>query len=484
MCADDSPAVAGVALLDADANYLFADDAYRRMTGEPAGGLEGRPVGARAADVAGPPGLLAAVLADGRPRTHASPGRRCTWQRMTGARSQALGLIGVLIEQAPGPPPRLHVGAAADRIGTTLDAETTCEELARYVSTALADAAAVDLTAAPDPAAAPLRRTAAAGRTELLADPAAAAVAERAIREGRPVLDDRWLAAPLIARERALGVVLAARAHSRFTRDDVLLAQSAALRAAFAVDHARRYAEARRTGVELQRALLTDPGLPHPNLQLATRYLPAGTGDLVGGDWFETVRLHFGRTLLVMGDVMGHGVASAVDMNSYRAALRDVAAADLPPHRVLRRLDMAISDAASRRPAACLLARVDPARGIVSFSSAGHLPPAVFAGDGAAELVDVPVGPPLGTGLGGYDIVSRRLRPEDTLLLFTDGLVERRGEDIDTSLARLARFRPRPGCTVDELADEVLARLDAAHAADDVALMAARIRERALPEPD
>ncbi|WP_267242301.1 PP2C family protein-serine/threonine phosphatase [Streptomyces sp. PR69] len=493
MCADDVPAVAGVALLDADANYLFADDAYRRMTGEPADGLEGRPVGARAADVAGPPGLLAAVLADGRPRTHASPGRRCTWQRMTGARSQVLGLIGVLVQQAPGPqPPRLHVADAADRIGTTLDARTTCEELAHYVSTALADAAAVDLTApdsaAPDSAdaaapAAPLQRTAAAGKTELLADPAAAA-AERAVREGRPVLDDRWLAAPLIARERALGVLLAARAHSRFTRDDVLLVQSAALRAAFAVDHAHRYADARRTAVELQRTLLTDPGLPHPNLQLATRYLPSGTGDLVGGDWFETVRLHFGRTLLVMGDVMGHGVAAAVDMNSYRAALRDVAAADLPPHRVLRRLDMAISDAASRRPAACLLARVDPARGIVSFSSAGHLPPAVFTGDGAAEVVDVPVGPPLGTGLGGYDIASRRLHPGDTLLLFTDGLVERRGEDIDLSLARLARVRPRPGCTVDELADEVLIRLDAAHAEDDVALMAARIRERALPEPE
>ena len=84
----------------------------------------------------------------------------------------------------------------------------------------------------------------------------------------------------------------------------------------------------------------------------------------MGGDWFETVRLHFGRTLLVMGDVMGHGVEAAVDMNSYRSTLREVAANDLPPHRVLRQLDNAISEAVTRRPATCLLVRVDPARGM------------------------------------------------------------------------------------------------------------------------
>lgn len=153
------------------------------------------------------------------------------------------------------------------------------------------------------------------------------------------------------------------------------------------------FAQAQRTAVELQRALLTDPGLPHPNLQLATRYLPSGMGTLVGGDWFETVRLHFGRTLLAMGDVMGHGVEAAVDMNSYRSALRDFASADLPPHRVLRRLDQDISDADTRRPATCLLARLDPARGLATFSSAGHLPPVVFNREGVGDLIRVPVGP-------------------------------------------------------------------------------------------
>lgn len=143
------------------------------------------------------------------------------------------------------------------------------------------------------------------------------------------------------------------------------------------------------------------------------RYLPSGTSALVGGDWFETVRLHYGRTLLVMGDVMGHGLDAAVDMNAYRSTLRYVASTDLPPHRVLRQLDTAVAEDEARRPATCLLARVDPARGIAGFASAGHLPPVVFGRDGTAELMRLPVGPPLGTGIGGYELVTRTLSTRD-----------------------------------------------------------------------
>jgi serine phosphatase RsbU (regulator of sigma subunit) len=226
--------------------------------------------------------------------------------------------------------------------------------------------------------------------------------------------------------------------------------------------------------MNLQRTLLTDPGQPHPNLELATRYLPAGNGALVGGDWFETVRLHYGRTLLVVGDVMGHGLDAAVDMNAYRSTLRYVASTDLPPHRLLRQMDAVITDEGSRRPATCLLARIDPAQGVVALASAGHLPPVVFSEDGVGELVSVPVGPPLGTGLGGYDLSTRRLAAGETLLMFTDGLVERRGEDIEHSLARLTGLHPSPGATIHVLLDEVLDRLDARHAEDDVAALAVR----------
>jgi serine phosphatase RsbU (regulator of sigma subunit) len=213
---------------------------------------------------------------------------------------------------------------------------------------------------------------------------------------------------------------------------------------------------------------------------MATRYLPAGSGTLVGGDWFEAVRLHYGRTLLVIGDVMGHGLDAAVDMNAYRSMLRYVASTDLPPHRILRQMDTAMSEEHNRRPATCLLALLDPARGTAAFASAGHLSPAVFHRDGAGELIPVPVGPPLGTGLADYEMTTLTLTPEDTLVMFTDGLVERRGEDIDVSLSRLARLRLQPGQGVSRLLDDIVLRLHVQEAEDDVAAIAARLRPRSL----
>ncbi|MFJ5074275.1 PP2C family protein-serine/threonine phosphatase [Streptomyces sp. NPDC088553] len=288
------------------------------------------------------------------------------------------------------------------------------------------------------------------------------------------------LALPLAVHdEEPLGTVTLTRTGGTpFSDDEVALARYAARLAARHLGHARRLVAAEDAALHLQRALVAEPGRPHPNLEIAGGYLPAGPRALVGGDWFETVRLHFGRSLLVVGDVMGHGLDAAVDMNAYRSALREVAATDLPPHRVLRHLDSVVAEDDARRPATVLLVRVDPARGTATFASAGHLPPAVFGADGSAELVDLPVGPPLGTGVGGYEPTTRPLRPGDTLLLFTDGLVERRGEDIDDSLGRLAALRLSPDSGPDQVVDEVLRRLGAHGAEDDVAVLAARIRAR------
>ncbi|MGW0969275.1 PP2C family protein-serine/threonine phosphatase [Streptomyces sp. NPDC002516] len=385
---------------------------------------------------------------------------------------------------------------AAESIGTTLDETTTCQELVAFVCRRLCEAAAADLLPADVTAArrspdAEFTRAATAGRTLLLTPPdGPRPLSVRALDEGRPIAvsidlsarTPRQVAAvPLLAHGRRYGVLLAVRQGAPFTGTDLAVARHAARLAAVHLGHARRHETLRGTVLDLQRALLAAPGRPHPNLDLATRYLPAGGGSLVGGDWFETVRLHFGRTLLVVGDVMGHGLDAAVDMTAYRSMLRYVASTDLPPHRVLRRLDTAVSEDGTRRPATCLLVRVDPARGTAVIAGAGHLPPVVFAGDGTGELLPLPVGPPLGTGLGGYQQVVRRLSPDDTLVMFTDGLVERRGEDIDESLARLAALRLPPGAGVDELLDEVLVKLDARHAEDDVAVLAARIRARGHP---
>ncbi|MEU9152619.1 PP2C family protein-serine/threonine phosphatase [Streptomyces sp. NPDC048417] len=377
--------------------------------------------------------------------------------------------------------------AAAAGIGTTLDESTTCRELTR---------AAVRLTGG---GAAVMRRVgetvsgyeAITGDAGMLPDARwATAVARDA---GSPAADhwmDPWLSRPAGSRTRPAvcvpltsgsdqyGVLVCAREGMAFVREEAELLALLAERAASHIRHAREYEHVNRTAGDLQRALLSEPGRPHPNLDVSIRYLPAGGRVLVGGDWCETVRLHFGRTLLVVGDVMGHGLEAAVDMNAYRSSLRYIASSELPPHRVLRQMDAIASDEADRRPATCLLVRVDPSRRQVTLSSAGHLPPAMITGDGRTSLLPVPVGPPLGTGFGGYESATHRFDPDHALVLFTDGLVEHRGEDIDRSLKRLADLRFSPAVGVDALLESILTRLDARNAEDDVAVLAARPHPR------
>ncbi|EYT79471.1 phosphatase, partial [Streptomyces sp. Tu 6176] len=412
-------------------------------------------------------------------------------------------------EQGPGPgaadagrAARADSFARAERavgaIGTTLDVRRTAAELAGFLAEEFCEAAAVDLFdhprdtgrgAAGRPGA--LHHAAVAGRRALLAGLERVPrldVVVQALDAGHPITASftaaggvslAALSVPLLAWGRVYGVVLALRTGRLFDDDETAAVHYTARVAAAHLRHAEEHEEMGEQVRRLQQVLVADPGRPHPNIELATRYLPAGRGTLVGGDWCETVRLHFGRTLLVIGDVMGHGLDAAVDMNAYRSMLRYVAAADLPPHRILRQVDATMAEERGRRPATCLLALLDPARGTATYAGAGHPPPVVFHGDGTAGPVPVPVGPPLGTGLGAYEPVGRPLLPDDTLVLFTDGLVERRGEDIDVSLARLAALRVRPGQDVSRLLDEILAGLAADRADDDVAVLAARPRHRA-----
>ncbi|WP_229881174.1 PP2C family protein-serine/threonine phosphatase [Streptomyces alanosinicus] len=375
-------------------------------------------------------------------------------------------------------------------IGRTLDEAATCAELTRAV-VRLADGTA-----------AVMRRTgqtisgyeAITGDADALPDARwAAAVAREAAVPALGQQLEPWLqpvssprsqvavCAPLTSGDDVYGVLVWARSGPPLRRAEGELLSLLAERAASHIRHARAYEAVNRTAGDLQRALLSEPGRPHPNLDIAIRYLPAGGGVLVGGDWCETVRLHFGRTLLVVGDVMGHGLEAAVDMNAYRSSLRYIASADLPPHRVLRQMDEIASKEAELRPATCLLARVDPGRHQVTLASAGHLPPVRIAAGGGASIVPVPVGPPLGTGFGGYESATHSLAEGETLVLFTDGLVERRGEDIDVSLARLSAVRFPAGGGLDNVLDAILRQLDARHAEDDVAALAARPHVRQGP---
>ena len=381
--------------------------------------------------------------------------------------------------------PQLSALRSAARIGSTLDEDTTYAELIREVAGQVGGAAAVLRLVAG----ALSQYENVAGDPALLPAPwwTAAASQQVADQAGdgspRPVVGHagRALCVPLAVHGHCYGVLVSAREETPFTEAETQVVAFLAELAASHVRHAREYDAVSGMVGKLQRALLSEPGRPHPNLDVAIRYLPVGQNALIGGDWCETVRLHFGRTLLVVGDVMGHGLEAAVDMNAYRSSLRYIASADLPPHRVLRQLDDLASDEPERRPATCLVAQIDPNRGQVTLASAGHLPPAVIDGAGRTSLLEVPVGPPLGTGLGGYESTTYRLDPSQTVLLFTDGLVERRGEDIDQSLQRLADVGFDAAPAVDDVLDTTLARLDARHAEDDVAILAARLHHRSPP---
>ncbi|MBZ9644335.1 PP2C family protein-serine/threonine phosphatase [Streptomyces sp. PSKA30] len=378
--------------------------------------------------------------------------------------------------------------SSAARIGTTLDEDTTCAELTQEVAGQVGAAVAVLRVRGE----AGSKYEAVSGNPAVLPDARwAEAVARKAAGLGESGTvqaasggPQPALCVPLAVNQHRYGVLVCAREGAPFTRAEADLVTFLAERAASSIRHAREHDAVSGIVGKLQRALLAEPGRPHPNLDVAIRYLPVGQRALVGGDWCETVRLHFGRTLLVVGDVMGHGLEAAVDMAAYRSSLRYIASADLPPHRVLRQLDDIASKEPDRRPATCLIARVDPVRGLVTLASAGHLPPAVIDGQGRASLLPVPVGPPLGTGLGGYEPATYPLNPSQALMLFTDGLVERRGEDIDQSLHRLAGLSFSAAVGVEDVLDTVLARLDATDAEDDVAVLAARLQRRSAHAHD
>ncbi|MFC9405990.1 SpoIIE family protein phosphatase [[Kitasatospora] papulosa] len=414
---------------------------------------------------------------------------------------------------------------AAVSIGTTLDAGATCQELADFVVPVMADVAVVEMIPEedvrtrrePPPGVLRLRRAGVATVPEL-ADPVARfggpgtdidyqedAAVPRCLAADEPVIENLYgdeqlgrsaptpervgayraiglhsaVAVPLTARGRPLGVLSLMRAGASppFTEGlDVVVARTLAGRAAVDIDHAHRYTHEHRITGELQRSLLSEPRGPNPGIEIASLYLPAGAGALVGGDWFDAIPLRGGRHLKVMGDVMGHGVEAAVAMSNYRSMLRIMAEDDQPPHRILERLDKAVEQSGLDRAATCLVAVVDRREGVCEVASAGHPPPVLIdPGAPAARVAPLVAGPPLGTGFGGYRTTVVPCGPGTVLFMYTDGLVERRGEDIDVSIERLTRLTLPAGGRLQDLLDEVVDRF-ADTAEDDIAVLVSRSR--------
>ncbi len=243
--------------------------------------------------------------------------------------------------------------------------------------------------------------------------------------------------------------------------------------------------EAART---LQRAMLTElPDLPH--VELAARYAPAAAGHQVGGDWYDALRHPDGSTLLVIGDVTGHDIAAAASMGQVRSALRTLAVAtEDTPAQLLTRLDGTLAVLGSEVLATVMAIRLEdaaPADGPddgslrMRWSSAGHLPALLHVpGEGVHVLdgheVDLLLGLAPESPRSDSEV---RLPAGSTLLLYTDGLVERRDSDLAEGVARLAAaFDAVAGAELLAVVDAVIADLVGVGGSDDVAVLAARVR--------
>ncbi|XRQ09258.1 SpoIIE family protein phosphatase, partial [Actinomadura welshii] len=425
---------------------------------------------------------------------------------------------------------------ASTAIGSTLDVTETARELVDVAVPRLADFALVDLLEAvfsgdepnpgPLPATVALRRTAHRSVTEG-APEAVVGIGEidrhpesspsaRCLATGKSVLTgagdraflssvshnpDRVeavrrhgfhsvLSVPIRARGVTLGVAVFIRGRrpEPFEPDDVLLAEELTARAAVCLDNARRYTREHATALALQRSLLPQRFPEHSAVEVAGRYLPAGFHAGVGGDWYDVIPLSGARVALVAGDVVGHGLHASATMGRLRTAVRTLADIDLPPDELLTHLDDLVgrlaADAGTGEPgegehevgATCLYVVYDPVSRRCSMARAGHCPPAVVTPDGVARFLDLPACPPLGLGGLPFEKADVELPEGSTLVLYTDGLVESRGEDIDAGLERLRRALGRPHPSLDAMCDHLFAGLPADRPVDDAAVLATRTR--------
>ncbi|WP_146067925.1 SpoIIE family protein phosphatase [Streptomyces sp. Ru72] len=256
-------------------------------------------------------------------------------------------------------------------------------------------------------------------------------------------------------------------------------------------ERAERYEQQRRIAYTLQHSLMGEPPrLPH--LPSAHRYLASVQDPGVGGDWFDIIPLDQNRTGVVIGDVMGRGLDAAAVMGQLRAAAHALARTGIPPWRLMTGLDAFVNDLADQLVTCCYLV-IDQGAREVSLCSAGHLPVIAVDREGVTRRLQAPVSVPLGVNdlCGGglsFRETTRRLSPGSTLVLYTDGLVERPGTDIDAQIDVLAHTlgTSLKGAPADpEILDEAAARLietlipDTAAHDDDVTLLLIGV-----PEPD
>ena len=286
------------------------------------------------------------------------------------------------------------------------------------------------------------------------------------------------LGVPLIVENRVIGVLhVGSLTPRRFTDDDATLLQSAGDRAALAIEHAEAY-EQRRLAESLQRTLLPQDIAGIAGIEVAARYMPAAQAARLGGDWYDLFPLERGRIGLAIGDVVGRGLPAAALMAQLRTALRAYAVDGHDPAAVVERVSRLLGYLSPGTMTTAAYAELDPEAGTATIVSAGHPPPLLIEPDGTARFLDVEGDPALGVSAMTRFRAHRCTVPSgSTLLVYTDGVVEVRGESIDEGLERMRVLAERRvGDGVEALCDAVISELVAdGRPSDDVALMAVHV---------
>jgi PAS domain S-box-containing protein len=291
----------------------------------------------------------------------------------------------------------------------------------------------------------------------------------------RPDADERWIRVRGEVLRGDRGETTAFRGFiqdvTQRRRAEQAIAASVAAREAAEREH--KIADA------LQRSLLPRGHFDSDHLEVATYYQAGVEGTRVGGDWYEAVELGAGRTALVIGDVTGRGIRAASVMGQLRAAVRAYARLDLPPGEMLELLDAMVCELTDGQLVTCVYGVYDPVKREFLYANAGHLPPLCAIPGRPAVRLPIATAPPLGVGLGQYDEERLTLSTGAVLAFYTDGLVERRDRDLDIGIDALAGLVCADERPVDEIPERIVRTLAPGGTEDDIAILIARVNERA-----
>ncbi|MGW6717721.1 SpoIIE family protein phosphatase [Streptomyces sp. NPDC054995] len=293
---------------------------------------------------------------------------------------------------------------------------------------------------------------------------------------------------PLIAQARPIGALgLLYRDKGGFTADERNLLMALGTSIAQSLQRAMLYEQEHDLAEGLQQAMLPRRIPAVPGAQVAVRYRSARLGRDIGGDWYDLIPLPGGRVGAVIGDVQGHDTHAAAVMGQLRIVLRAYAAEGHSPATVMARASVFLHELDTDRFATCTYAEVDLTTGVVQVVRAGHVDPLVRDVDGSCRRMPAEGGLPLGLsaefGRLEYPVSTVELDPGQTMILFTDGLVELPGSDLEEGMQRLTSLVTNGPQDLQKLADQLCDAVDGRGGQDDVAVLLLRRRAAHAPQP-